>query len=79
MSDWDPDQYRRFATERAQPFWDLIELVDLSTVDRMVDLGCGDGALSVQPPRGLVRRRWSASIRRRPCSTAPQASNYRTG
>ena len=48
MSDWDPDQYRRFATERAQPFWDLVELVDPTTVDRMVDLGCGDGALSVQ-------------------------------
>ena len=48
MSDWDPDQYRRFATERAQPFWDLVELVDPTTVGRMVDLGCGDGALSVQ-------------------------------
>jgi trans-aconitate 2-methyltransferase len=48
MSDWDPDQYRRFATERAQPFWDIVELVDPTTVDRMVDLGCGDGALSVE-------------------------------
>ena len=48
MSDWDPDQYGRFATERAQPFWDLVELVDPTTVGRMVDLGCGDGALSVE-------------------------------
>ena len=48
MSDWDPDQYRRFAAERAQPFWDLVGLVDATTVDRMVDLGCGDGALSVE-------------------------------
>jgi len=47
MSDWDPDQYRRFAAERAQPFWDLVDLVDPTTVRRMVDLGCGDGALSV--------------------------------
>ncbi len=48
MSDWDPDQYGRFATERSQPFWDLIELVDPTTIGRMVDLGCGDGALSVE-------------------------------
>jgi trans-aconitate 2-methyltransferase len=48
MSDWDPDQYRRFSAERAQPFWDLVDLVDATTVRRMVDLGCGDGALSVE-------------------------------
>ena len=48
MSDWDPEQYRRFATERAQPFWDLVALVDPSGVGRMVDLGCGDGRLSVE-------------------------------
>jgi trans-aconitate 2-methyltransferase len=48
MSDWDPDRYRQFATERAQPFWDLVESIDPTTVRRMVDLGCGDGALSVE-------------------------------
>jgi trans-aconitate 2-methyltransferase len=48
MSDWDPDQYRRFAAERSQPFWDLIDSLDATTIGRMVDLGCGDGELSVQ-------------------------------
>ena len=23
---WDPAQYEQFAAERAQPFWDLVEL-----------------------------------------------------
>ncbi len=48
MSDWDPEQYRRFAAERAQPFWDLVDLVDGTGIDRMVDLGCGDGQLSME-------------------------------
>lgn len=44
---WDPGQYERFAAERAQPFWDLAALVDDSSpIGRMVDLGCGTGALT---------------------------------
>lgn len=45
--DWNPDQYGRFATERAQPFWDLVELVRRGGIDRAVDLGCGTGALTI--------------------------------
>ncbi len=46
-ADWDPEQYRRFAAERAQPFWDLIELVATEPpIDRAVDLGCGAGDLT---------------------------------
>lgn len=44
--DWDPDQYQRFAGERARPFWDLAALVDSDQVDRFVDLGCGTGELT---------------------------------
>jgi len=44
--DWDPDQYQRFARERAAPFWDLISLVEADGIDRLVDLGCGDGRLT---------------------------------
>lgn len=47
MSDWNPEQYLKFAAERAQPFWDLVDLVDPAGVERMVDLGCGDGDLSI--------------------------------
>lgn len=43
---WDPDQYRRFAAERAQPFHDLLALVRPGPIVRAVDLGCGDGALT---------------------------------
>ena len=26
-ADWDPVQYERFKEQRAQPFWDLVDLV----------------------------------------------------
>ncbi|MEX2626609.1 MAG: methyltransferase domain-containing protein [Ilumatobacteraceae bacterium] len=45
---WDPAQYHRFATERAQPFHDLCDLVQPDgPVHRAVDLGCGTGELTV--------------------------------
>lgn len=47
-SDWDPGQYERFKAERAQPFWDLVDLIDTSRpIERAVDLGCGTGELTV--------------------------------
>jgi trans-aconitate 2-methyltransferase len=47
MSDWDPKQYQRFAAERAQPFWDLVDLVQPGAIERAVDLGCGTGAMTI--------------------------------
>lgn len=46
--DWNPAQYERFKAERAQPFWDLVELVrvDAGAPQRCVDLGCGTGELT---------------------------------
>jgi trans-aconitate 2-methyltransferase len=44
--DWNPEQYRRFAAERAQPFHDLLALVESDCVERAVDLGCGSGELT---------------------------------
>jgi trans-aconitate 2-methyltransferase len=46
MSDWNPDQYRRFADERAQPFHDLLALIEPGSIKRAVDLGCGPGELT---------------------------------
>ena len=47
--DWDPGQYRKFAAERARPFWDLVGLIATDRpVGRAVDLGCGDGELTSQ-------------------------------
>ena len=31
----------RFAAERAQPFHDLLALIEPAAIDRAVDLGCG--------------------------------------
>jgi trans-aconitate 2-methyltransferase len=47
MSDaWRPEQYEKFAGERAQPFWDLLDLVERCQISRAVDLGCGTGELT---------------------------------
>jgi trans-aconitate 2-methyltransferase len=46
MSDWNPEQYRRFAEERAQPFHDLLALIEPASIDRAADLGCGPGELT---------------------------------
>ncbi len=45
-AEWDPQQYRRFAAERAQPFHDLIALVEPGRMRRAVDLGCGPGEMT---------------------------------
>jgi len=45
-ADWNPAQYRKFAAERAQPFHDLLALVQPAVVRRAVDLGCGPGELT---------------------------------
>jgi trans-aconitate 2-methyltransferase len=46
---WDPGQYGKFGAERARPFWDLAALVEVDRpIRRAVDLGCGDGALTVE-------------------------------
>lgn len=49
MTSWDPDQYLRFADERARPFHDLVgrsgQLLT-RTPERVVDLGCGPGTMT---------------------------------
>ena len=54
--DWDPAQYSRFALERAQPFWDLVALVEpppAGRFQRAADLGCGTGELTAELGRRL--------------------------
>jgi trans-aconitate 2-methyltransferase len=46
MSNWNPDQYDRFKSERRQPFDDLLALVEPRPSMRVVDLGCGTGELT---------------------------------
>lgn len=44
--DWSPAQYAKFRDERAQPFYDLLALVQPQPDMRVVDLGCGPGELT---------------------------------
>jgi trans-aconitate 2-methyltransferase len=43
---WDPAQYLRFGGERARPFADLLARVAAVDPRVVVDLGCGEGALT---------------------------------
>ncbi len=47
MAPWNPTQYLQFRDERARPFHDLLGLVQCRGPRRVVDLGCGTGALTV--------------------------------
>lgn len=54
---WDPDQYGRYANERARPFADLLNHVGAAAPRRVVDLGCGPGTLT-----RLLAERWPDAI-----------------
>jgi trans-aconitate 2-methyltransferase len=45
---WDPEQYHKFQSERAAPFFDLLKLVQVRPNMQVVDLGCGTGELTLE-------------------------------
>jgi len=45
---WDPDQYSKFAAERARPFFDLLGLLEPVPGGKVIDLGCGSGELTAR-------------------------------
>ncbi|GGB47981.1 trans-aconitate 2-methyltransferase [Flexivirga endophytica] len=47
MATWDPQQYERFSDLRNRPFGDLIARVGAVAPERVVDLGCGNGPLTL--------------------------------
>jgi len=49
---WDPRQYALFGGHRGRPFADLLAHVDADSPRLVVDLGCGDGPLTL----GLAER-----------------------
>lgn len=44
---WDPSSYGQFSNERARPFFDLMGRVGATDPALVVDLGCGDGPLTL--------------------------------
>jgi trans-aconitate 2-methyltransferase len=50
---WDPAVYLRYGDERARPFLDLMARVAAADPSVVVDLGCGEGALTAS-----LARRW---------------------
>jgi trans-aconitate 2-methyltransferase len=54
---WDPGQYRRFADERARPFYDLMARVGADQPRFVVDLGCGPGNLTAE-----LAQRWPGAM-----------------
>lgn len=53
MVTWDPDQYLRFAGDRARPFVDLVARIGAESPATVVGLGSGAGNLS-----DVLRARW---------------------
>jgi trans-aconitate 2-methyltransferase len=55
---WDPELYGRFADQRSRPFHELVARIGATAPANVVDLGCGDGALTA-----TLAERWpSASV-----------------
>lgn len=46
MATWDPQQYNRFADERARPFRELIDRIPTTGAVAVVDVGCGPGTMT---------------------------------
>jgi trans-aconitate 2-methyltransferase len=53
---WDPGRYARFGAERRQPWDDLVALLSPLASPRVLDLGCGDGALTAELHARLAAR-----------------------
>jgi trans-aconitate 2-methyltransferase len=54
---WDPAQYGKFATERSQPFFDLVSRIGATRPRRVVDVGCGPGVLTA-----VLAERWPDAV-----------------
>jgi trans-aconitate 2-methyltransferase len=53
---WDPGQYRRFVGARLRPARDLLDRVQVTAPQRIVDLGCGTGDVT-----RILAERWPAA------------------
>jgi len=53
---WLPNQYLKFRSERARPFFDLLSQVESPDLRMIADLGCGPGELTA-----ALAERWQAA------------------
>ena len=53
---WDPQQYAKFSDHRSRPFGDLMARVGAADPALVVDLGCGNGPLTLS-----LAERWPAA------------------
>lgn len=58
---WNPGAYLTYASERTQPFIDLLQRVRSPKADRIVDLGCGPGN-GMPVLRGMWPTAWITGI-----------------
>jgi len=82
---WNPAQYDKFKREREQPFLDLMTLVRPAPGMRVIDLGCGTGALTRQLHARLNARQ-TVGVDRSPrmladaqASALPQGLTFEVG
>lgn len=45
-TNWNPQQYEKFKTQRTKPFYDLKNLIEKKSMQQVIDLGCGTGELT---------------------------------
>ena len=45
---WNPGKYNKFRSERMQPFYDCLQLIEPGPSMEIVDLGCGTGELTLK-------------------------------
>ena len=43
---WNPETYNKFKSERAAPFYDAMHMITVRSGLKVIDLGCGTGALT---------------------------------
>lgn len=53
MTDWNPDQYLRYGSERLRPALDLMARIQVNSPETVYDLGCGTGTMT-----GILKERW---------------------
>jgi trans-aconitate 2-methyltransferase len=53
---WDPQQYAKFSDHRSRPFGDLLARVGAQSPGLVVDLGCGNGPLTLS-----LAQRWPSA------------------